>query len=204
MDKKTKKIIGTFTVMVCAAALILGGYYMLSRGKLGKMRDTSSTSTEVEKLLAKDLETKYPETPTEVVKLYWRYNKCMYNRDMQDKEFQGLLKQLRKLYDAELLDMKENSWENMLNQFEKDRSEYLKKDRVITTYAVQPNSTVQYNTVDGKERAVVIAGAVVKVKSKREQVYEKFICQKDSDGNWKILGWSQTTDKDEISLVTNK
>lgn len=204
MDKKTRKIMGAFTVMVCVAALILGGYYMLSRGKLGKTRNTSSTATEVEKLLTKDLETKYPETPTEVVKLYWRYNKCMYNRDMQDEEFEGLLKQLRKLYDVELLDMKENSWANMLKHFEEDKSAYVKKDQVITTYAVQPNSTVQHSTVDGKERAVVIAGALVKVKSKREQVYEKFICQRDSDGNWKILGWTQTTDKDEISLVANE
>ena len=53
----------------------------------------------------------------------------MYNGSMDDKEFEGLLKQLRKLYDQELLDKKENSWDGMLSNFKDDKKNILKTNK---------------------------------------------------------------------------
>lgn len=33
------------------------------------------------------------------------------------------------------------------------------------------------------------------------QIYEKFLCRKDAKGKWRILGWEQTTDKEEIATL---
>lgn len=108
MDKNRKKLMSAFMIMLVIAALAVAGYYIINKQITQKAQDeVNLPDTEVGKLLAKDLDVAYPETPTEVVKLYWRLNQCMYNGSMDDKEFEGLLKQLRKLYDQELLDKKE-------------------------------------------------------------------------------------------------
>ena len=102
MDKNRKKLMSAFMIMLVIAALAVAGYYIINKQITQKAQDeVNLPDTEVGKLLAKDLDVAYPETPTEVVKLYWRLNQCMYNESMDDKEFEGLLKQLRKLYDQE-------------------------------------------------------------------------------------------------------
>ncbi|MCH5268416.1 MAG: hypothetical protein J1E62_08745 [Lachnospiraceae bacterium] len=204
MDKTTKRIVIAVVGMICVAALVLVAYYLISQGKIGSGKGKNSSSSEVEKLLNKDLESKYPEIPTEVVKLYWRFNKCIYNNSMSDKEFEGLLEQLRLLYDEELLAESGNSWDNMYDNLKKDKEQYAKDSQVIATYAVQKSSTVNYATIDGKECATVVTGTSLKAKSKREQTYEKFMLRKDSKGNWRILGWEQTTNPDDISVLGDK
>lgn len=201
MKKETKKVVFSFLGVACVAVFAVVLFYLISQGKLGSSGNSAATASEVEKLLEKDNDTVYPETPTEVVKLYWRYNKCIYNSSMNDKKMQGMLKQLRKFYDAELLEGEGNSWDEMLEQVRKDQQSYLKKERKIARYTVQQSSTVQYAEVDGRECATVISGVLTREKSKRNQVYEKFICRKDEEGRWRILGWQQTTDKDEIAYL---
>ena len=87
--------------MLFLAAGAVAVYYYISSTDGDNANEKTEPGTEVEKLLAKDLDTKYPETPVEVLKLYWRFNKCMYNDKMSDSEFEGLLKQLRKLYERQ-------------------------------------------------------------------------------------------------------
>lgn len=201
MNKMTRKILFALIGIIIVAVLIVVVYYMLIQGKLTSSRNSATSSTEIEKLLDKDLDDKYPETPTEVIKLYWRFNKCLYNYSMSDENFEELLKQLRKMYDEEFLALEDNSWDNMLANLKKDKAAYEKKKQVISTYTVQQNSTVQYGDLDGAEGATVISGVLLKEKSKRKQTYEKFICRRDDDGKWRILGWEQTTDEDEIAVL---
>lgn len=201
MNKNTRKIVIAFVGMICVAALILVVYYLVSQGKIQSMKGNNGSSSEAEKLLSKDLESKYPGLPTEVVKLYWRINKCIYNNSMSDKEFEGLLEQLRLMYDEELLAKSENSWDAMYENLKTEKEQYAKEEKTIATYVVQQNSTVDYNTIDGRECATVITGTRLKAKSKREQTYEKFILRKDDQGKWRILGWTQTTDQDDIAVL---
>lgn len=204
MDKKNKKIIRTFTIMVCIAAVILAGFYYISREDGENTAVSSENETEVDKLLGKDLDDKYPETPVEVVKMYWRINKCIYNTSLKDEEFDGLLKQLRKMYDEELLNDDDNSWKAMSDRLKKDKAEYAEDKKTISTYTVEQNSSVKYGKVDGKDCATVITATMIKKKTERSMVYEKFLCRKDSGNNWRILGWDITKDKDEIASVISE
>lgn len=197
MSKAKKKIMTAFVLLVCIAVVIIAGFYIFSKKSEEQSGQKTESGSEVEKLLEKDLDTKYPETPAEVVKLYWRYNKCMYNTKMSDEDFEGLLKQLRILYDEEFLAQEGNSWEDMLDNFKKDKKAYNDKSKIISIYTVEPNSSTVYGEdSEGRECATVICNTMLKEKSERTKVYEKFMCRRDDDGKWKILGWEQVDSSD--------
>lgn len=194
-----KKVLTAFILMVCIAAASITFYYFISKTDDTETQVTTELGSETEKLTQKDLDTKYPATPSEVVKLYWRFNKCMYNTKMSDEEFEQLLEQLRKLYDEEFLAREENSWENMLANFKKDRDDYMDNDKVIAMYRIEPSSSGEYGTVDDKEYAIMMATIMVKQKAKRTSVVERFMCRLDKNGYWKILGWEQVASGDDDS-----
>lgn len=204
MNKTKKKVAGAFVLMVCLAAVIIGVFYAVTKDSESNSQLASEPTTEVGKLLEKDLDTKYPETPSEVVKLYWRFNKCMYNGEgVSDENFEELLKQLRKLYDDEFLADEKNSWDSMLESFKNDAADYQKRSQKISLYTVEPNSSTVYNKIDGEEYATVITNTMLKQKADRKKVYEKFMCRRDSDNNWKILGWEQIDSADVEGDVEN-
>ena len=75
---------------------------------------------------------------------------------------------------------------------------------LFRSYTVEQNSSVKYGKVDGKDCATVITATMIKKKTERSMVYEKFLCRKDSGNNWRILGWDITKDKDEIASVISE
>ena len=178
--------------MLIIVVLAVTGYYVINKKITQDAADeVKLPNTEYGKLLAKDLDTAYPKTPTEVVKLYWRFNQCMYNEsDLSNSEFEGLLKQLRKLYDDEFLSHSDNSWDKMLKNFKLDKKKYKSNKQKISSYIVQDNDDVKFGEEKGKECAILYTNTLVKKGSDRVRLYEKFMCRKDSSGNWKILGWS--------------
>ena len=192
MDKNKKKITSAFFIMLIIVVLAVTGYYVINKKITQDAADeVKLPNTEYGKLLAKDLDTAYPKTPTEVVKLYWRFNQCMYTEDdLSDSEFEGLLKQLRRLYDDELLSHSDNSWNKMLKNFKSDKKTYKSNKQKISSYIVQDNDDVKFGEEKGKECAILYTNTLVKKGSDRVRLYEKFMCRKDSSGNWKILGWS--------------
>lgn len=191
MDKNRKKVMSAFMIMLVIAAFAVAGYYIINKKITQEAQnEVSIPDTETGKLLAKDLEVAYPKTPTEVVKLYWRLNQCMYNENMSDKDFEGLLKQLRKLYDKELLDKKENSWDSMLSNFKADKKKYSSNKQKISLYMVQENSAAEFGKKDGRDCATLFTSTLMKKGTDRVKLYEKFMCRKDSSGEWRILGWS--------------
>ena len=97
----TKKILIVFVVLVAAAVLIFAGVRIYQQKEAEEKGQSALPKTEVGKLLAKDLELEYPGTPTEVVKLFWRLNKCMYNTNMKEKDRKALYEQQRTLYDED-------------------------------------------------------------------------------------------------------
>lgn len=200
MDKMTKKIVGAFAAILVIAALILSVYFFMNKQAEKKAQESVLPTTEVGKLLAKDLETKYPETPTEVVKLYWRFNRCMYNEDTSDKDMEAVLKQLRKLYDDELLQEEQNTYENMLKKLKDDKKKRVDAGQTFLPSVVQKNNTLQIVNMDGKDSASVMTATTIKGKKETTKVYERFVCRQADDGKWKILGWQQVT-QDEAEKV---
>ena len=193
MDKMTKKIMGAFAAILVIAALILAGYFMMNKQAEKKAEDSVLPTTEVGKLLAKDLETKYPETPTEVVKLYWRINRCMYNEDTSDKDMEAVLKQLRNLYDNELLKDEKNTYENMLKKLKDDKKKRVDAGQTFLPSVVQKNNALEIVKMDGKDSTAVMTATTIKGKEETTKVYERFVCRRGDDGKWKILGWQQVT-----------
>lgn len=198
MDKTKKRTVIAFAAIIMLAVLILAGYILINRQAEQKAQEEVLPDTEIGKLLAKDLDSKYPGTPTEVVKLYWRMNCCIYNEDLSDEDFDALLTQMRKLYDDELLAETKNSFDTMSENLKKDKEE--REDQTFSAYVVQKNSTVEVETLDDRECATVISSILLKAKNETTKVYEKFTCRKDSDGKWKILGW-QESDEEEAETV---
>lgn len=196
MDKMTKKILGAFTAIIVIAAVILAGYFLLNKQANKKAEENVLPTTEVGKILAKDLETKYPETPTEVVKLYWRISRCIYNNETSEKDTEALLKQLRKLYDDEFLKDEKNTYENMLKNLKSDKEKRNDEGQVFVSSNVQKNDTLEVVKMDGGESTAVMTATLIKGKEKSTKVYENFICRKNGEGDWKILGWRQVTRED--------
>ncbi len=192
MKKTTKKVVTAFMAMIVVAVLVLSGYYFLIvRGDAN--RGERLPETEVGKLLAKDIELKYPGTPSEVIKLYWRMNKCLYNESMKDEDFNSLIKQLRLLYDEELLAEEGNSYEKMCDNFRKEKEAFRKEKRLIASYMVDSETDVEYAELDDRECATLKTMTLEKIekKTKKTKTAEQFICRKDDSGKWKILGWKQ-------------
>lgn len=196
MNKTTKKIIGAFTVILVVAAAVLAVYFFMNREAARKAEEGALPTTEIGKLLAKDLELKYPETPTEVIKLYWRINRCLYNDDLSDKDFEALFKQLRLLYDEEFLANEKNSYEKMMKNLKKEKEGYGDKKKTISVSVVQKNDTLKTVELDGKECVTVISSTLLTDKGDTTKTFEQFICRRDNSKKWKILGWQLTTQKE--------
>ena len=104
-NAKNKLIL--FIFLMCL--LVVGGlvvYYQYMRKQQMQGMEKVPT-TEAEKLIAKDMEVGYPETPTELLKLWGRINQCIYNTDLNDEEQEALFRQLRMMYSSELLEQNE-------------------------------------------------------------------------------------------------
>lgn len=193
MEKKTNKWIKiSFFIMLCLAVIVIGGYYYLSSRRGEDDQKDQIPTTEIDNLIAKDLETQYPGTPREVLKLYNRINRCLYNEELKNDKLEALLEQMRLLYSEELL--KENSYEDQLENLKKDIKAYRSEKRTIVTTSVQKNEEVEYQTVGGEERASIVTSYMMKEKNDYTKTFEQFIMKKDDKGLWKIVGWALTDD----------
>ena len=96
-----KHIRGVIAGIICVL-LVVGYYYYLSHRDTKTVADTTEL-TAITKITTKNLDTSYPKTPREVIKLYNDILKCYYNEDCTDAEIEALGAQARKLLDEELL-----------------------------------------------------------------------------------------------------
>ena len=75
-----KKQIRMIIVGLVCVALVVGYYYHLSHRSIKTAEDTTEL-TAITKITTKNLDTSYPQTPREVIKLYNDILKCYYNED---------------------------------------------------------------------------------------------------------------------------
>ena len=92
MKKNGQKII--FAV-VCVVIIV--GLFWYTAAKKGNSAENNDDLTEVEKVITKNLEKNYPETPREVVKFYNRIITCFYDEEYTDDELYELGDQARLL-----------------------------------------------------------------------------------------------------------
>ncbi len=185
MNKRAKSI-GAFSFLMCLVVIagMLIYYQYMNRQKAAD--STKIPSTEVEKLIAKDMDQGYPETPKEVLDIYCRINQCLY-KGATDENRASLIGQLRKMYTKELLS--NNSLEQQTQQIIDEVAKFKSDKKVILSYTID-TSSVKYKTVKGKECAVINIAFFLRKSGDYMKSYEEFMLAKEED-KWKILGFQQ-------------
>lgn len=182
-----KKIRVVLISIVCIG-LIVGGYFLLtSKNKQSSTEDVELT--EVQQVITKDLDKKYPETPREVVKFFNRITTCYYNEEYTEEELYGLVDQARALFDDELAE--NNPRKEYAQSVQTDVAEYHEANRTIASTSVSSSNDVEYRTVDGDECAYVNVSYFIKEGKSYNRTYQTFVLRKDEDGKWKILVFYQ-------------
>ena len=180
MKQKTSRVI----VAVLAIALIVGAYYYFAVYRSVSAEDNVEL-TEVQKVITKDLETNYPATPREVVKLYNRIQECFYNETYTDEELYALGDQARMLFDEELLE--NNPRDGYFSALKSDIADFQAKSKTIMSSDVCDSNDVHFQTVDGDECAYVTAAYFLDEDKSYSRTKQMYVLRKDEDGNWKIL-----------------
>lgn len=173
---------------------ILFGVYNIIAGVIRSKKNSDIQQSEIQKLLEKEINESYPATPREVVKLYSRYTKCIYNEKLSDDEISKLAEKVQMLYDAELL--QNNPFDEYLYDLKLDISEYHSSERRITSYSVDSGDNVVTWTDDGKEYARLVASYTLREDSAYNKTFEEFLLRKDEENRWKILGFRLTDSED--------
>lgn len=189
-EKKKRKVrlnAKNIVVLIFLIALIVGFYLCTS----DNAKEKKVEQDEYTVLSSKDLETGYPETPKEVVKLYCRMAKYLYDDSISAEETETIVQQMRKLFAEPLLDA--NTLESQLEKLEKDVKGYASEQKKIIGYEVDEKS-LETQEVKGVEKASIVAGFSVKHKDEYEHTNEEFVLVKDTDGRWKIFGWQLAED----------
>lgn len=181
---KKAKIIIIAAACIC---LICGGYFIFSQSNTVSEEDL----TEVEKILVKDLDKSYPKTPREVVKFYNRIVKCYYGENLDEKQLNKMVDQMRMLLDKDLLlvNPREEYYDAVCLEIE----EYKGEKKVIVNTDVCDSNDVQY--VDDKKEgenkvdklAYVNASYFINTDGRFSNTYQQFVLRQDEDGYWKIL-----------------
>lgn len=198
MKKSTKTTAITIIVMAIITAVVIFFYFKTTQNVA---EEETVAKTEIEKLLKKDMENNYPGTPKEVLKLYGRMTQCLYNDGLNQKQIEGLLEQIRKMYDDELLEA--NPWDEHVKTLCEDILDYRDNKRTIMSYSVQKSSQVEFVKMDNKEYAITyILFMTGDNTSPLMKNCEKFLLRKDSFDNWKIVGW-ELVDPDTVEIGEN-
>lgn len=191
----TKDTLLTILFMSIISAVLIYTYYYVNTATGPLFPGSVKKKTEATKLMERDLELAYPATPAEVLTLYLRITKCLYNDRLSDEELELLLDQGRKLYDQELLGKNPVVLQKTILKEEIKR--FRETGKELNTYVVENSREVNYWTEDKVEYASIVASTSFSESKEVTKVFEEFILRKDKDGKWKIIGW-HLSDKDSI------
>lgn len=183
------KKVGIIVTALACVGLVCGIFYFVYQ-KNQPSADENAELTEVQKLITKDLDAKYPATPREVVKLYNRIVKSFYSKDYTDEELDKLADQALFLFDDELA--ANNPKDTYVTSVKADADTYEKESKTISQFNVCDSNDVLYKTVDGDDVAYVSTSYFIKDDKNYEKTYQTFVLRKDKDERWKILVFYQT------------
>ena len=187
------KILIIGIVLIC---LVLGYYYYLSNKR--SENDSSNVKlTAVQEALLRNLDNNYPPTPREVVKCFCEIAQCLYGEDYTEEEFVALAKQVQKLYDEELI--ANNTEEQYIGSLKWDIENFKEQEIVISSYTLASSTDVDHFTQDGYSWAQMRCTFNLRKGTYRQSAEEIFLLRKDTDGHWKIYGWTLEADESQQS-----
>lgn len=185
--KRKNNTVMTVIFMVVIGCVIVGTFAYLANREEKEKAEPEVVLTEAQKLLEKDLDSTYPATPREVVKLYSRYSMCLHNDDVTDEEFDQLAQKVRGLYDEELVEA--NDLEEYLMSLATEVAEYRKEEKKIKSYTIDSGDNIVTWKEDDQEFARLFATYSIKEGKEFDVVCQEFLLRKDVSGKYKILGW---------------
>ncbi len=185
------KKIGTRGFITIVLLLVIAGlvYYTYLNNRASSRKETDESS-EAQQLLEYDFVDNYPKTVRETVKLHLNYLKNAYNDKFTEDELFTVNRQIRQLFDDELLAA--NAEDKQLQGLKDEMQLYKDNKQKFVSFSLAEGSQVQYNTENDREYAKIKVSLVIKVSSASASVDEEYILRKDSEGRWKILGWQRT------------
>ncbi|MDD3173333.1 MAG: hypothetical protein PHF63_06685 [Herbinix sp.] len=191
MGKAKIRTITTIVFMIILSIVILLFYYYWTN-RTDPIDSSGENLTEVEKLINKDLELYYPETPREVTKLFASMMKALYNNP-EDDEIEALATKIRELYDKEFLD--NNPEATYLTSLYADISKWKDKNRKITNYLLINEDQEQEKEIDGVKYSTKFISFTIQENIKFIETWQVLL-REDANKQWKILGWELVTDSE--------
>ena len=183
---KKQNSIKTMILVVVMALLVLG-YFFIINNRVKPREETNTKVSPVKELLIMNLDSNYPATPKEVVRLYLEITRCFYGEEYSDEELEELAKMSRKLFDDELI--ANQSEDNYFRALRGEIATYKQYNRVISSYSTSAAADVQYYDFQGDKWAQLVAMLSVRTGTNIEPSKERFLLRKDESGHWKIYGW---------------
>lgn len=196
INKKKSGPLGTIIFMVLFAAVVIGIYFAITRGMNTDTKEIPAETSEADALIKKDLDWEYPATPREVLKLYCRITKCLYNDDLTDEQIKKLVSQVRNLYSFDLLE--NNAEDEQIAFIKGDRVEYKKDKKTIFSFAIDSASNIEYIDTKAGKTAVIKMYFTLKAGANMERSFEEFSLIRQDDGKWKIAAWRQSENETAI------
>lgn len=191
MGNKKKSVLAfvVLIVILVAAGIFLYYKYM---NKQQNQDVNKAPATEVDKLLKKDMEASYPETPVEVMKLWGRYNQCIYNTDMNEEQLKTMLHQIRTMYSKELLE--KNPEDAHLERLRKELDEFQSSKKTIVSYSAETGVSVKYKEIKDRECAKARISYFINQRKGYVKQYQDFLLVRE-DGRWKVYGFKKVSEE---------
>ncbi len=186
-----------FRILIVFVVLAIGivGLFFYISNRSNVVAEGRQQMSEVQEILARNLETNYPPTPKEVLKFYSEITQAFYGEEYTDEELEKLALKSRQLFDDELVANQTD--EQYLSALKMDIESWKHDKKVISSYSVSSSTDVQEYSYGGREWAQLYCIYSIRMGTNVAPIQEHFIMRKDQRGHWKILGWELVEPGDE-------
>lgn len=184
---KKKNVKTSIVILLMVVAGIAYYYYLSNRTPSVDATQQAVDNQELGDLLSRDVDSNYPQSPKEVVKLYMRIAKQYYGNNISEDQIDTLGKQARRLFDDEL--KSKQSEDEFLKALKQEISDYNNQNRYISDYKIESSSDVKYKTLNNKKYASIDTLFYIRQSDNLIYSYTRFTLRQDNDGRWKILYW---------------
>ena len=184
--KSIKFIVVIFLIVV----LVLALYYYLSNIREQSSSDDHVRASRVTEVIMRNLDTRYPPTPKEVVRFFAEVTQSLHNDDYSRNDFEAMAAQLYSLYDDELVE--NNPWAAYIDNLRFDIDSYRNKEFTISSFLVSNSTDVVYFVEeDGMEYARLYCLFTLRQGTDIYSLEHQFLLRRGENGRWKILGWQK-------------
>ncbi|SFC78477.1 DUF6715 family protein [Butyrivibrio sp. YAB3001] len=192
MESGTKSAIIKSVVLIGLATMVILGVFLLFTRNNDKKVTTEEnyTLTAVDEITTTNLEKNYPADARMVVDFYGKVMKTLYKETYSDEQQDKMIEVLGGIMDDELMtyqnDFKKGVKEEVASRKEGDYS--------ISSYVVQSKEP-KVSKIDGKKMCMVDCLFTLRHGTTSTATYYEFVLRQDSEGRWKILGWTINEEK---------